>query len=57
MAEALQIRNAALRRGIGGDDTLYSIAGRFGVSVAALKRANDLKSDRIRTGAKLVIPG
>jgi LysM repeat protein len=42
---------------IASGDTLYSIGGRFGVSLGALKKANDLKSDLIHPGDKLVIPG
>jgi LysM repeat protein len=37
-------------------DTLYGIARRYGVSVAALKAANGLKSDRIYVGMSLRIP-
>jgi len=37
-------------------DSLSSIGRRYGVSVQALKRANNLKSDRIVTGRNLVIP-
>jgi len=38
-------------------DTLYGIARRFGVSVRALKRANGLRSNLIRPGQRLTIPG
>jgi len=37
-------------------DTLSKIAGKFGVSVTALKAANKLTSDTIKLGQKLVIP-
>jgi len=37
-------------------DTLSAIAQAFGVSVDAIKRANNLKSDLIREGQKLIIP-
>ncbi len=37
-------------------DTLFSIAQRYGVSVAALKAANGLVSDRIYIGGRLRIP-
>jgi LysM repeat protein len=37
-------------------DSLSRVAGRFGVSVAALREANHLTDDRIRVGQKLVIP-
>jgi LysM repeat protein len=38
-------------------DWLGPIAGRFGVSLEALKKANGLTSDTIHPGDKLVIPG
>lgn len=38
-------------------DTLTSVAGRFGVSVDALMRANNLTSSSIYPGQVLVIPG
>ena len=37
-------------------DTLYEIAGRFGVSVNALKAVNGLSGSSLRAGQKLVIP-
>ena len=37
-------------------ETLYGIARRYGVTVAALKAANDLEEDRVRIGQTLVIP-
>lgn len=42
-----------VRRG----DTLFGIGRQFGVSVAALQRANDLPSDAIRVDQVLIIPG
>lgn len=38
-------------------DNLYRISLRFGVTVAALKAANGLRSDLIYVGQRLVIPG
>lgn len=38
-------------------DSLSEIAVKFGTTVAALKKANNLTSDRILAGKKLVIPG
>ncbi|MCC6712290.1 MAG: LysM peptidoglycan-binding domain-containing protein [Candidatus Dadabacteria bacterium] len=38
-------------------DTLGRIASRFGVSVSELKKANGLKGNTLRAGAKLNIPG
>ena len=37
-------------------DTLSEIADRNGITVTALKRANGLQSDRVRTGQRLKIP-
>lgn len=38
-------------------DTLSAIAKRYGTTVAALKRANGLKSDLILVGQRLILPG
>lgn len=38
-------------------DTLYALALRFGVSIEALRLANNLEGDLIRVGELLVIPG
>ncbi|MDE1170654.1 MAG: N-acetylmuramoyl-L-alanine amidase [Verrucomicrobium sp.] len=38
-------------------ETLYSIAKRYGVPVQTLRKANHLSSNRLRVGARLVIPG
>jgi len=38
-------------------DTLFAIAGRFGVSVEALRAVNGLTDDRIHPGQVLVVPG
>ncbi len=37
-------------------DTLYGIAHHYGVSVAALKRANGIRTNRIIPGQELIIP-
>jgi membrane-bound lytic murein transglycosylase D len=44
------------RHRIRSGDTLSGIAQRYGVSVATIKRANRLRSDRIRAGRALLIP-
>jgi LysM repeat protein len=38
-------------------DSLTKIAGQFGVTVKALRSANNLKTDKIVVGQKLAIPG
>ncbi len=45
-------RRHKVRRG----ECLSKIARRYGVTVAALKRANNLTSDNIQTGQRLIIP-
>lgn len=45
-------RRHKVRRG----ENLSKIANRYGITVAALKRANNLTSDRIQVGQRLVIP-
>lgn len=45
------------RHTVGKGDSLSAIAKRYGTSVAALKSANNLKSDVIVPGQHLVIPG
>jgi LysM repeat protein len=37
-------------------ETLYGIARRYGVSLDALRSANQLSGDRVRPGQRLVIP-
>jgi LysM repeat protein len=37
-------------------ETLYGIARRYGVSVEALQRANDMDGDQVRAGQTLVLP-
>jgi LysM repeat protein len=41
---------------VGRGDSLSSLSRRYGVSIQAIKKANNLKSDRIIDGRKLVIP-
>ncbi|MCX6376583.1 MAG: NlpC/P60 family protein [Armatimonadetes bacterium] len=47
---------AARTYAVRGGDTLYSIAGKYGVSVAALKSANHLSSTALKTGRTLTVP-
>jgi membrane-bound lytic murein transglycosylase D len=42
---------------VGRGETLSKIAARYGVSVASIKRANELRNSTIRTGQTLRIPG
>ena len=48
---------AAARYRVREGDTLWAIARRNGITVARLKSANGLRSDRVRPGQTLVIPG
>jgi LysM repeat protein len=52
MGAAVYEREHKVRPG----ETLYAIARRFGVKVAAIKRRNGLRSNIIHVGDKLVIP-
>lgn len=38
-------------------DTLYAIAGKYGISVNNLMQANNLSSTNLSIGQKLIIPG
>jgi len=48
----LQYNYHIVRKG----ETLYSISRRYGVSVERIKKANNLKSNILRTGMRLIIP-
>ena len=37
-------------------DTLYSIAGKYGITVDSLKQSNNLTSNNLKVGQKLIIP-
>lgn len=52
-AAAAKTKTHLVRRG----DTLSEIAERYGITVQSLRRANNLRSDAIRAGTKLRIPG
>ena len=52
-----QAAPAGTRYTVRSNDTLYSIAMRFGVTVDAIKQANGLTSDLIQIGQQLIIPG
>ncbi|MCK5439656.1 MAG: LysM peptidoglycan-binding domain-containing protein, partial [Gemmatimonadetes bacterium] len=51
-ADSSELRIHRVRRG----DTLYGIARRYGVTVAAIKQANGLRSNKIMPGTRLEIP-
>ncbi len=51
-AQRVAFARHKVRRG----DTLAEIAAQYGVTVADLKGANDLRGDTIRVGARLLIP-
>jgi LysM repeat protein len=46
----------ARRHTVAAGETLYGLARRYGVTVDAIRRANDLESDTVRSGQVLVIP-
>lgn len=41
---------------VAAGETLFGIARRYGVTVDAIRRANQLETDQVRTGQRLVIP-
>lgn len=41
---------------VAAGETLFGIARRYGVSVDAIREANELEGDALRTGQRLVIP-
>jgi len=47
---------AALEYKVQRGDTLSAIASRNGISLSALRQANQLSGDSIRVGQKLLIP-
>jgi membrane-bound lytic murein transglycosylase D len=51
-ADSSELRVHRVRRG----DTLYGIARRYGVTVAAIKQANGLRGNKIMPGTRLEIP-
>ena len=48
--------NAGAAHAVKKGDTLYSIAKKYGVSVADIVKANNIKNNHIEIGEKLVIP-
>lgn len=57
LANAAPLPSAGVEYTVVSGDSLSRIAKKNGVTVAALKAANGLKSDSIRVGQKLTIPG
>jgi membrane-bound lytic murein transglycosylase D len=41
---------------VAAGETLFGIARRYGVTVAAIREANEMETDQVRTGQRLVIP-
>lgn len=41
---------------VAAGETLFGIARRYGVTVDAIREANELETDQVRTGQRLVIP-
>jgi peptidoglycan endopeptidase LytE len=54
---ASPVRTVSYRYIVRHGDTLYSIATRFGITVATLKRANSLTDNFLHSGQVLLVPG
>lgn len=48
--------SSSIRYVVKSSDTLSGIARKFGATTTAIKKANGLKSDKVRSGAVLTIP-
>jgi LysM repeat protein len=55
-AKAVHARSSKKRVRVGHGDSLWTIAQRNGVSVAALKRANRIRSSHLKPGQALALP-
>ncbi|HEX2211300.1 MAG TPA: LysM peptidoglycan-binding domain-containing protein, partial [Longimicrobium sp.] len=55
-AQAEQPRRGTRFHVVQAGETLYGIARRYGVTVDAIRRANEMETDQVRTGQRLVIP-
>lgn len=49
-------RSGAVRHRVRGGETLSGLSYRYGISVASIQRANNLRGTRIRAGQALMIP-
>lgn len=54
--QAQQARRGTRSHVVAAGETLFGIARRYGVTVDAIRRANQMESDQVRTGQRLVIP-
>ncbi|WP_420126781.1 LysM peptidoglycan-binding domain-containing protein [Longimicrobium sp.] len=54
--QAQQPRRGTRSHVVVAGETLFGIARRYGVTVDAIRRANQMESDQVRTGQRIVIP-
>ncbi|HEX6373527.1 MAG TPA: LysM peptidoglycan-binding domain-containing protein [Longimicrobium sp.] len=55
-AQTQQPRRGTRSHVVAAGETLFGIARRYGVTVDAIRRANEMETDQVRTGQRLVIP-
>ncbi|HEX5870291.1 MAG TPA: LysM peptidoglycan-binding domain-containing protein, partial [Longimicrobium sp.] len=55
-AQAQQPRRGTRSHVVASGETLFGIARRYGVTVDAIRRANQMETDQVRTGQRIVIP-
>ena len=56
-AKAPQVAVSGSNHVVASGDTLYGVARKYGTTVSAIRAANNMSSDAIRLGQRLVIPG
>ncbi|HYR09048.1 MAG TPA: LysM peptidoglycan-binding domain-containing protein, partial [Longimicrobium sp.] len=55
-AQTQQPRRGTRSHVVQAGETLFGIARRYGVTVEAIRRANQMETDQVRTGQRIVIP-
>lgn len=55
-AETQQPRRGTRSHVVASGETLFGIARRYGVTVDAIRRANQMETDQVRAGQRIVIP-
>jgi peptidoglycan DL-endopeptidase LytF len=55
-AQTQQPRRGTRSHVVAAGETLFGIARRYGVTVDAIRRANQMETDQVRVGQRIVIP-